>query len=325
MTKFHSYPRLQEQAMNALRTLAICKSNSLKLVENGVADYILAAMKEHKHNPKVQKAGCGVICCLSYVEENVPELWKTDLPAAVVQAMTMHPLASKVVEYGCGCLYSFGACYTMAHIGGVDVVLSALEKHRANERVLFHALKAVKVFASLKVIASNMVEKRVGLRIVQCLKRHRNDGQIQELGLLAFWAILMYKDLKEPLAKEGAAKWVLEVLRNLDHSYPKLVETGLSVVTNLATFKSNSNDLMAMDCADVIVQVAKHYQKEEYVQLKTVYAIRNLCYWSERICILFGQAGAAGVIQKALKDFPENEEIVKKGNELLKLLKDSIL
>ena len=184
---------------------------------------ILATMRLHTANSRVQRYGFGVLQKLACQSDtNRALIVEAGATADIISAMELHLAKSCIQESGCLALTSLAArgSALIAKQDGIKAILDGMRLHRRHGAVQRHGCHALLCLACSNTDRNSQIANLGGIDVIMAaISDHSEDCRIREYGSAALWS-LAYMNTKNKAAIEvaGGMDALFDILNYIDNT-----------------------------------------------------------------------------------------------------------
>lgn len=250
---------------------------------------------------------------------------------SIISAMKRFSNSSKIQTRGCKALAEMAGkglsnIESIIDKGGSEVILTAMEKHRAEEDLQKEACRAIEVITK----NSNQGKHSFGLNahdaivaILNCMKDHADSAKIQRLACRALAGICDgHADCSQTLVTEGGLSAIRRTLKNHDDN-TEVIENAFDILISIASAvnKCSLDEEIAMTIsADRILATMLLYRHNEKMLGQAMALLSILCKVSPRNRAKVASLYGLEVIIKSLENCVNNKDVQRHGSILIQYL-----
>ena len=168
---------------------------------------ILASMRLHTANVRVQRYGCGALQQLAYQSDtNKALILEADATVDIISAMRLHHASASIQESGCLVLASLVArgSALIAEQDGIQAILEGMRLHGEHGVVQRHGCHALLCLACSNADLNSQIADLGAIETIMfAVSNHPEDCQVRAHGSAALWS-LAYMNTKNTNAIEKA-------------------------------------------------------------------------------------------------------------------------
>jgi len=178
-------PRVAAQVTAAVWSLANHPSNKAPVLQSGVVDVIVSAMRASPASIEVSIACCAALASIGNAGGGAKAaLMRAGAAAAVMEAMTLHAQSRGVAVHGSTALWTMAISKAnklvlveaMAH----DTLLATLRAHEADAAVVEKAVGALHSLSATPETAQSMMSDDLVACVVNALREHMERPEVAE-------------------------------------------------------------------------------------------------------------------------------------------------
>jgi hypothetical protein len=213
MLTHSEHAAVQQQACEALASLAIDAVMRVKIAEAGGIEAVIGAMAAHKTSALVQEKACRALWNLSDNVDNQLKIAAAGGIEALTAAMKAHTTSAGVQEHACGALKSLSFNndsnkVAVAAAGGIEALVGAMQAHKTSALVQRQACWALRNLAGYTANRAVISEAGGIEALVAALKTHQASVLVQEPACLALYDIAGNARLREHIKAAGGVELV---------------------------------------------------------------------------------------------------------------------
>lgn len=259
------------------------------------------------------------------------ELVLSGADLSIVGAMKRFSNSSKVQTRGCKALAEMASkglpsIESIIDKGGSEAILTAMEKHRAEEELQREACRAIEVISK----NSNLGKQSFGSNavnairaILNCMGDHTTSAKIQRLCCRALTGITAkHKECSETLVDVGGLATIRKTLKNHDDS-PEVIENAFDILISISSAVSECalDEEIAMTISiDRIFANMLLYRHSEKMQRQGMALLGILCKSSLRNRVKVSSLYGLEMITKSLENCINNKDVLRYGCTLIQEL-----
>ncbi len=269
-----------EQALGALRTLAVDDENARAFGDLGACEVVTAAMRAHPAVAGIQVQSCGsVINLCGNNPENRRRLAETGACELVAAALRAHRTDRGVNEQACWAVTSLGVSTpeNRKRLGEAQVcqcVVATLRTFHADRPVVEQAVSAVRNLAIEEENTRRLGAEGACEAIVMVMRAYPQEAAFQSKACAAVVNLAGgNSDNKRRLGLSGAVEQVVTALKAFPND-AAVTEQGLWATKNMAVDTENTVLFGAAGICEVIVNALRTFQAEPRVLVRAC-----MCAW----------------------------------------------
>ena len=250
---------------------------------------------------------------------------------SIINAMRRFSNSSKIQTRGCKALAEM-ACKGLPNIesiidkGGSEVILKAMEKHRAEEDLQKEACRAIECITH----GSNQGKQSFGLNgkdaivsILHSMGDHPNSAKLQRLACKSLSSIAEnHADCSQCIVSKGGLDVIRKTLKYHDDN-TEVIEAAFDILINMssAVNKCSLDEEIAMTVSlDRILATMLLYRKNEKMQSQGMALLCILCKTSPRNRAKVASRYGLEVVTKSLETCALNKDVQRHGTTLIQNL-----
>lgn len=215
--------RRAHQVLQELETLHADTDEQIFLAEAAsvAIGAILASMRLHTANVRVQRYGCGALQQLAYQSDtNKALILEADATADIISAMRLHHKSACIQESGCLVLTSLVArgSALITEQDGIQAIIEGMRLHGEHGVVQRHGCHALLCLACSNTDLNSQIANLGAIEtIIAAVSNHPEDCEVRAHGSAALWS-LAYMNTKNTAAieKAGGMGVLSEILKFCD-------------------------------------------------------------------------------------------------------------
>lgn len=333
---------VQTRGCRAIKTFALSKGNEQALMEMGAGIAVLNAMRTFPDSMEIAESGCGAICNLCYYEKGSKALMQRGAMPLVINVLKKHIEEPEVL------IEALQALVNLVHddplrkkaflkFNAGELVVNIMRQHQNTHRIQEECCAAI-VSLQDGFGEGGFFALKAHELIITAIEEYRIIPSLQSMAFLALKALSVSPpgatakdkrdalERKKYLVKIGVCEHVKIALDSFGDD-EDVAEKCLALIATLAFNEQNIPYIMKLGFAVYIIEAMTTHPQDEEVQVRGVWAIANLVHnkrkWKGKIPkeSRFERKEAVRVVSEAMRAFSQNQELVDKSKETLKLLK----
>lgn len=276
MDLFKTDEQIQLCGLAAIKRLSKIRPNTEILIQQGVTEVIRNAMKNFETKVNIQLVAIFAINALLKTEESKKIAFEDGLVHYIINALTNFPNKEKLVFNGLISLTTIGFEYSLMRLQVHDLILQIMKRHKANHRIVEAVCATIKMLATLEVNADMVLSRGLLTVFLDCLDKHFENEQVQEIGCVTLWSLAVWKDMKVRLTEQGVGQYVTFLCIRY-RGKPKILDNALSVLTNLGTEEEVIKQLHSSSVLNVVYTAAKANLRYPEIQMKFTTILNSFC------------------------------------------------
>ena len=171
-------------------------------------------------------------------------------------------------------------------------------------------------------VQPDFFERKFYVDVLNGMKLFKGEMGVQVEGCTAIRSMIVGQDArKKAVVKSGVVIIVGEALRRFDQE-PALIEAACALLSSLATVRDSHSDMLKTRVYETIIKALKYYSdsEDEQLQYHGIMALHNLSVGDKAASRALRNAKALEAGVRARSYFPENEILVKKANDMTRLI-----
>ena len=250
---------------------------------------------------------------------------------SIISAMKRFSNSSKIQTRGCKALAEMASkglpnIESIIDKGGSEIILTAMEKHRAEEDLQKEACRAIEVITK----NSNQGKQSFGynardaiVALLNCMGDHPSSAKIQRLTCRALAGIAAgHAECSQTLVAEGGLATIRRTLKNHDDN-TDVIENAFDILISIASAvnKCSLDEEIAMTISlDRILATMLLYRHSEKMQGQGLALFCILCKGSPRNRAKVASLYGLEVITKSLENCINNKDVQRHGSTLIQNL-----
>ncbi len=304
-----------EQALGALRTLAVDDENARSFGELGACDVVTTAMRAHPNVAGIQVQSCGSIINLcGNNPDNRKRLADSGACELVAAALRNHRTDRGVNEQACWAVTSLGVSTPdnrrkLGEAGVCQCIVATLRTFHTDRPVVEQAVSAVRNLAIEEENTRKLGSEGACEAIVMVMRTYPAEAAFQSKACAAVVNLAGgNSDNKRKLGLGGAVEAVVAALKAFPND-ASVTEQGLWATKNMAVDAENTVLFGNVGICEVITAALRTFQQDPRVLIQALAAAVNCSGGNDDNKKRLGTLGACEEIVKAMQAFPKNPTV----------------